>query len=569
LKVSLKFRSLSLVFLITTLILFSCKSAPVKVPVSGSTEPPDSTEQPTAAGGLAEEIRSLTESGRLSSMTRALELIQDRNLGGVDFGRVMNGVNTLLIRLIYPDSKVRLPALDLPQTHSYTRIIREAERGNYISPGRSTDFFEYVLPFFSLNNQSTRETMLKAIEDLEKAREMRPLSVLPPYLCALIYERIGQLENAETAYKQAYEISDECYPALAGIARIMRLSGRKGEAIDLFLSLVIRHPDSLSIKRQLAAAYYENGDWSRAGPAVDEILQNTPRDGEFILMKAQILIEQSRYTQAQTVLDSYASINPNNRLYLFLRARIQAEGNHNRDSALNYLRSIIRTNPDDDEVLLYTVSLLMESPRPADQAEGREHLTRLQRMDGSSITVQTLGLRDAIRRESWQEAQVFLNRILSVRRGVSDLVDAYNVEHGLGNNARALSYARELYDRDTSNNDYIAVYVSALIDNGRREEASRLIESRLAALGGGVVKSRFYFLRSRIQTNEDAELSDLRSSLFEDPRNLQALIAMFEIYHRRREERRAVYYLKQALAIAPDTPGLRRYEREYADLLKQ
>jgi hypothetical protein len=43
---------------------------------------------------------------------------------------------------------------------------------------------------------------------------------------------------------------------------------------------------------------------------------------------------------------------------------------------------------------------------------------------------------------------------------------------------------------------------------------------------------------------------------------------MFEIYHNRREERRAVYYLRQALAIAPDNPRLKRYEREYASLLE-
>jgi hypothetical protein len=42
---------------------------------------------------------------------------------------------------------------------------------------------------------------------------------------------------------------------------------------------------------------------------------------------------------------------------------------------------------------------------------------------------------------------------------------------------------------------------------------------------------------------------------------------MFEIYHRQREERRAVYYLRQALAIAPDNPRLKRYEKQYADLL--
>jgi tetratricopeptide (TPR) repeat protein len=210
----------------------------------------------------------------------------------------------------------------------------------------------------------------------------------------------------------------------------------------------------------------------------------------------------------------------------------------------------------------------MESQRPSDHTEGREILTRLQQVSGSvPVEVLSLSLRDAVQRESWQEAQGFLNQILSVRRTVQDLIDGYYVERGLRNFTRAYTYARELYERDTSNNDYQIVYISSLIDNGRRDEAAGLIETRLTTVSAGIVRSQFFFLRSRLQNNEDDVLSDLRSSLFEDPRNLDAHIAIFEIYHRRREERRAVYYLRQALTIAPDNPRLKRYETEYASLL--
>jgi tetratricopeptide (TPR) repeat protein len=211
----------------------------------------------------------------------------------------------------------------------------------------------------------------------------------------------------------------------------------------------------------------------------------------------------------------------------------------------------------------------MESSRPSDQNEGRELLERLRRVSGSSIDVLSLSLRDAVQRESWQEAQGFLNSILAVRRNPQDLIDAYYIERNLRNNARAFNFARELYERDTSNNDYTLIYISALIDNGRRDEASRLIESRISSTNSSPVSSRYYFQRSRLQTNQDMALSDLRSSLFEDPRNLDAIIAMFEIYHNRRDERRSVYYLRQALAISPNHPQLRRYEREYAPLLER
>jgi tetratricopeptide (TPR) repeat protein len=559
-----------LICIFPVLLLFSCGNTPS---VQNQGRNSENIRQ-QVSGGITEEIRNLTETGVLSSMLQALETIRVRNLSGIDFGRMMNGINTLLIRLVYPDSLVRLPVLDLPQTYKYTRIIRDAERGLYVRPPEnSIDFFDYILPFFAVANRTAAQIMASNISpedifrDLENAREIRPNSVLPPYFQGMLHEQLNQFAEAERAYRLAFEISSECYPAQIGIARVRRLTGNITEAIAVFSELIIQYPDSLEIKRQLTICLFETRDWSRALPAIDEILRSDPRDGEFILMRASILVEQGNFSQANAALDNYASINPNSRLYLFLRARVQIEGNRNRDSALNYLRSILRNNPNDEEVLIYAVPLLMESSRPADQAEGRELLERLRRISGSSINVLSLSLRDAIMRESWQEALGFLNRILAVRRTVQDLTDGYLIERNLGNNARALNFARELYERDTSNNEYAVIFISALIDNGRRDEASRLLTNRISSLSRGPILSRFYFQRSRLQTNDDALLSDLRSSLFEDPRNLDALVAMFEFYHRRREERRAAYYLRQVQAIAPDHPVLRRFEREYASLL--
>jgi predicted Zn-dependent protease len=491
----------------------------------------------------------------------------------------MNAVNVALIRNIYSDTTAALPPPDLPQTHVYARILREAERGNYTSPpSNSTDYLEHILPFLAFfpgtsaygsagSPNLQAERLQSVLPDLRRAEALNKSSVLAPYFLGLISERAGQLTESAAAYSRAYEISRECYPAALGLVRVMNLSGRPQEAQQMLSELVIRYPDNTAVKRQLAVAYYQNRDWSRAEPAIAEILQRNSRDGEFILMRAHIMVEQGLFLQAQAPLDLYSSINSNNRLYLFLRARVQAEGYRNRDAALNYLRSILRGFPGDEEVSVYAARLLLDSPRPEDQGEGRELLRRLLSAGTVSVQVQSLALQDAIHRENWREARDYLDRLLEERRSSQDLLNAYTVERGLGNNARALSYARELYERDASSDEGISAYISALIDTGRQDEAGRMIENRLAAVSGGAVKSRYYYLRSRIRTGEEPVMNDLRSSLFEDPRNLSALIAMFEIYHRRRDERRAVYYLKQALALAPNNPQLRRYETEYSGLL--
>jgi Tfp pilus assembly protein PilF len=522
---------------------------------------------------VADEIRSLVEAGASASLMEALELIRARDLGNSEFGRVMTAVAVALFRKVYPDASYRLPSPDPPQNHAYARILREEEAGNYVRPtANSTDYLEYILPFLSfLPERSGKipgpDRAVGVLPDLLRAAELNSRSVLAPYFLGLVYERAGEDRDAAGAYRRAYALSAECYPAALGLVRVLIRNDGAPEAIRLLSDLVIRYPDNIAIKRQLALAYYENRDWSRAEPAIAEILQRDSRDGQFILMRAHILVEQGQCMQAQAPLDLYGSMDANNRLYLFLRARVQAEGYRNRDAALSYLRSLLRLSSGDEEAAVYAVRLLLESPRREDQNEGRDLLQGLLRDDRSSLTVVNLALQDAVRREAWREAQPYLDRLLRERRSPQDLLSAYRVERGLGNNAAALAAARELYEGDPANDEGAIAYISALIDTGRRDEAARLLETRLGAAGGGSVKGRYYYLRSRIRTGEDAVMNDLRSSLFEDPRNLDALIAMFEIYQRRRDERRAVYYLKQALALAPDNPLLRRYETEYAALL--
>jgi cytochrome c-type biogenesis protein CcmH/NrfG len=497
----------------------------------------------------------------------------------------MNAAAALIAQRLYPDIRAQLPPIDPPRTHAYTRIIREAEAGNYLlPPAASADYLEHTLPFLALFSGSS-DPPANAAAILEKAERLNPDSVLAPYFLGLLSEGRGDSAAAVAAYERAYRISEECYPAILALIRIRGMGGDKQKTVRDLQDLVTRYPDNLAVKRFLARAYYEAGDWSRADSAIAEILQNDRGNGEFILMRARVLVELGHFPQAQTPLDLYASINAQNPLYLYLRARVQAEGFRNRDAALNYLRAIIRNpaSPRDpsaaqadsvsggnivEEASVYAARLLMESSRAEDQREGRELLRRLTAAANPSPAALSLAARDAIRREEWKEAKDYLTRLLAGRRDSQDLLDAYTVEHGLGNSAAALSYARELYDKDSGNEEAAAAFISALIDTGRQGEAARMIESRLAALSGGTLKSRYYYLRSRIRSDEEQVLSDLRSSLFEDPRNLSALMAMFEYYHRHRDERRAVYYLRQALALAPDNPQLKRYEREYAALLR-
>ncbi|GAB1481734.1 hypothetical protein MASR2M78_05490 [Treponema sp.] len=556
---------LVMLILCVALLFYSCTTVePVRsiaLPIEKTAQSNGQANKPV---GIADEIRLLVEMGSPPSLLRALDLIRSRDLGETEFGRSMSSVATTFMRKLYPEILADLPAIDPPQTSSYARILRDAERGSYTpSSSTSVDYLEHVLPFIVLLNETRSERLVVALPDLERAAQLNPSSVLAPYFHGIVSERRALLEEALSYYNQARSYSAESYPAVVGASRILSTLGRSAESIELLSSLILRYPDNLLVKKELARSYYEKGDWSRAGSALAEVLQKDPKDLRFLLMRAHVLVEQGAFLQAQPLLDILAVSESSNRLYLLLRARVQAEGYKNRDSALTYLRSILRVSPNDEETASYAARLLMDSSRPEDLQEGRALLARLLSLNRSSLTLTELALKDALVREAWKEAIPLSDRLLMARRSVQDLRNAYTLKRGLKDTEGALEIARELYELDTTNDDYIGLYAVSLSASGKKAEALRLIEARLVSAPSGTVKSRLFFIRSRLKTDEEGIMGDLRSSLFEDPRNLDALVAMLEIYRYRKDDRRASYYLKQALALAPDDPLLKRYQAEY------
>jgi tetratricopeptide (TPR) repeat protein len=520
---------------------------------------------------IAEEIRALVWKATPSSLVRALDLIRSRELSNGEFGRAMNAVSVRLLKSIYPDVRSSFPPTDPPKTGVYSiymRIFSDIDRFVYTPPAfSSVDFLIYILPFLSLLNDSNGDRVSAAMPDLQKAISLNPTSPIALYLLGFAHEKNGNFSEALGEYAKALAVSTECYPATQGSARIMTARGLYQDAVKTLSDLLVLYPESIGIKKQLAHVYFMMKDWPRAENAIAEILQQNGKDAEFILMRAHVLVEEGLFLQAQAPLDIYASINPNNPEYLFLRARIQAEGYRNRDGALNYLRSLLASPLTDEPIVVYTAKLLMESQRATEQAEGRTVLDRLLNVESPSIAVIELALTDAIKRLAWTNARFYVARLLEKRRSMDDLLNAYIVEHGIGNNAAALSYAQELYRTDPANEEACVAYISALLDTGRVDEALRLINARLSSAANGVSKARYYYLRSRTRTSDETKLSDLRSCLFEDPRNLNALIAMFDFYRKQRDDRRAVYYLKQALAVSPSNPSLKQYEKDYAGQL--
>ena len=560
----MKKAALPALFLVCTLF-FSCPSSPKPDP--GGTIFPG-----TGQGGISvEELRRQVEFGSPVSLLGIAEYMVDLPASSPEQGRALGAAASAIARIVYPD--LEFPLVDAASGSSYARVIRDAQQGIYTSPSSSSrDFLEYVLPFLSCYTENpftpaNTDRLQNAAAHLDRALRLNDASVLPHLFRGFVYEKTGDYIQGAAAYRRALELDGSCYPAGLGLVRILQLQGRLDEALSQLNNLESRYPNYLSVRKQQARLFAEQRNWQRADAVIASILSQNSRDGEALLLRARVLLDQGFFQQAQQPLDTYAAIDNTNRQYIFLRARLQAEGLRNRDGAIAQLRPLQRANPNDPELSVYLASLLMESNRREDVEEGRRILNRFLGVPNASADALSLAAADSISQENWREAKGYLDRLLPRRRNDGDLYNAWKTERALGNYAAALSFARELYSRNNPSDDAVSAYVISLIDTGRQAEAAVIIDQRLASVPGGARKSRYYYLRSRVRSDEDAVLNDLRAALFEEPRNLDALIAMFEIYHRRRDGSRAVYYLKLALAIAPDNPALKRYEVEYRALL--
>ena len=517
---------------------------------------------------LADEIRALIETGTPPSLLRALDLLRNRDVADTELGRTLSAIAVSLFKAVYPALVADLPQADIPVSSPYAKILKDAEKGIYTpAPSSSQDFFEMLLPFLALLNERRSERLAVASPDIDRAMALNGTSVLPFYFKGIILERSGQKDQALALYINAYQLSMECYPAGLAIARIYAATGKQDNAVSLLSDLISRYPENWSIKRELAILYYQGGNWSRAEPALAELLQRDPKDRELLLMRISVLVEQAKYLQAAPLLDAYGTLDNTNTTYLYLRARLQAEGYRNRDAALTFLRSILRINPSDPIANIYMAKLLIESDRETDRQEGESLLEMMLKDANPQNNVFELAVLVSMRRQNWSQAQQYNSKLLKTRRSSVDLSNEVLIQQGLKRFDQALLYAKELYDTDPVNEQNAYTYVLSLVNAGKREEARSIIDAKLSAVSQATLKSKYFFLRSRIRTDEETVLNDLRSSLFEDPRNLDALIAMLEIYHRRKDERRAVYYLKQALSLSPDNPILQPYKKEYAHQL--
>jgi len=505
-------------------------------------------------------ILKLLENGSPDSIRQAVDRINADPRGMTDQNRVALAVSGELMKILYPLEPVTWPLPSVPETGSWIGAIRSARLGVYDYSAGSSDFLSLVLPSLVLSVSTTPGEYYADAEDaLKKADSINGKSVLPPYFLALLAERQGKPAAADAYYREAWNRDASCYPAGVAFARALIRADKGADALDVARTLIARYPGSALMTRLGADAAFSTGDWAVADPFVLAALKAEPENTDYLLMRARILVERKEYLKANSLLDAFATRNRSDKSYLLLRSRVVREWNKNPASATGFLEDAQRLYPEDTEVLLASAEVCYQTGNPINRKTGRDFVWMVLAKSPSNVDALALLVTDYTVSGDWNNAVKYGEQLVGISNRDSSRILLVRACLGAGQAARAVSLARGLYGAQAPSDEITALYLQALVDTGDTRSASALVSSRMAGASSSL-KSILYYYESRTMTDQDAQLSSLRSSLLADPRNQQALYSMYEWYYGHTDYRKAQYYLKQVIALDPAN-------RKYGQLL--
>lgn len=534
-----------------------------------STPPPPDTGTALVMQGRSEEsaaakaaVEVLLARGTPDSLSRARESAESSKVLSPSDVLAYRWFAVELGRMAYPERMGTAPvAPEPPAGHPWARAFADARTGRIGTPREGADPLELLALASALFRGDSKETARAAAQALELFAQTRLESPLADLLRGVLAERSGSVSSAREWYVAAFVAAPDCYPALFGAARTLIALGRPQEAVNILSASQASFGNSFNWVRLMALALYDSGRYDEAGPFVLRVLSEDPLDSRILLVRADMLVRAGDYRQAAPLLDAYGAVDPADRRYLFLRGRVAWEGSRNKDEALRYFRKLLSIYPDDSETLLAAARILALGTA-AERGEAYRMAGRILGKNPEDSGALRILLAEEIRRRDWTSALATLERLRIADPEYRDRASLYLVYRSAGRFEEAFRVASEWRAASPDSEDARIAYIRSLIDRKDTAGARDLIARALTEKGSARFRSGLYFLQSLVQPNDEAALNSLRSSLVENVQNLEALTAMYDIYMRQKDAQKARFYLRQALAVAPDDPGLARRRDE-------
>ena len=510
-----------------------------------------------------EKIRLLIEDGSLSSLNSVIRQMDEGTVSNTEKGSFYKIIALSLIKLVYPYSKNSTLTINYPKTGILSEIVSKAANGTILNISKqNVNFFTLLLSSTAALYTESDAVFSQSSEIVNTIYETDTNLFFPVFIQSFINEKHNLYDDALHGYKTALQIDPVSYPAELGIIRILIRNSEYLKALEHINNLRREYSGQLEVQYLYVDALIGTGQLSTANKVVTSLLALNPDDIQLTLRYADILQREGKNIQASHLLQALESLVGNTAYSLFIRASIFVN-NKNYSSAGSLLKVALGKYPDNiklrnlyGSVLLYIGNI----------DEGRGYIEDSFKTNPNSMGSLRLLIEESIASKDWKRAEGYVSKLLLTDNSETGLRYAVEIYRNLGENNKALNYNGKILEGEHPlHKDYL-VTTQLLIEEGKNLQALKLIDSWLAASNNSKDKSYFYYLESLALKNPIEKLDSLRQSLFENLQNLDAILAIADVYYDLNDKRNSYRYLKQALILSHDDENvknkIRKLEKE-------
>jgi tetratricopeptide (TPR) repeat protein len=119
---------------------------------------------------------------------------------------------------------------------------------------------------------------------------------------AHLYERAGNIPDAEKNYQLALKLNPDHLPALLGFAQLKEQTGKSNEALENYLRAAEKHPKEASVHNNLGLYYARHKRLDDAVVSLRRAIEIEPKNVRYRNNIATVLVDQGKSREALTHL---------------------------------------------------------------------------------------------------------------------------------------------------------------------------------------------------------------------------------------------------------------------------
>ncbi|MDC7124915.1 MAG: tetratricopeptide repeat protein [Spirochaetales bacterium] len=486
------------------------------------------------------------------TLRAVIRMFEESEVGKSEKGIEFSYIAAQLLTHVYPVAAGELQ-IETPSGSIFPELFKQIENGEIpeLKQADISFFTVLVMPVAVLYTEN-KSIETASLDYINQAIQMNDKSVLPIFLRGFIAERNAQYDAALADYSRTLEMDPSCYPAEIGTARIYSNTGKHSAAVEIMNLLAAQYPYSIDILTKATETLFKAKDYDGALDMSSNVLRMEPDNPDILIMRAKIFMEQGNFTQAERLIDVLERANWESPSFYLIKSDIERENGDNA-SALKTLEKGHQKYPSNKQIEQAYGAVLMLTGR---KDEGREILTgedSVQTSDSENLIVL---IDDAVETKDWEAASEYADKLSSEDMSLKAGLKTWSVWRSQGENEKALDIAADLYKKYPGDTSAAIAFIKSLLDMERRLQVRRVIDEQLAIEDDAEYRSELYYLQSLTADSDESQLQALRSALFEDLKNIEALVSISDLYVEMGDVRKAYRYIKQAAILSPNDKGI-------------